>query len=88
MRAQTNYALQLNIVYIRGFEPSMIHADPQSGLHALKGQLSGVHIAVRGAGGVDSKVGIEIKSIKELYHSIKISLPWKVPTVLVLNSCY
>jgi hypothetical protein len=74
---------QLELLLSRGFIPTTVHTDPQSAFHTLVGQFPGVVIDVGGAGDYISKVDTKIRRIKELYRSVKASLPWKLPKALV-----
>jgi hypothetical protein len=57
--------------------------DPQSVFRMLVGQFPGVDIDIGGVGDYVSKVNTTIHCIKELYRSVKASLLWKLPKVLV-----
>jgi hypothetical protein len=74
---------QLELLHSRGFIPMIVHTDPQSASRALTTQFPGVIIDVGGAGDYVSKVDVKIRSIKELYRSVKAGLPWKLPPTLV-----
>jgi hypothetical protein len=74
---------QLELLCSCGFVPTTVHTDPQSAFCALVGQFPGVVIGIGGAGDYVSKVDAKIRRIKELYRSVKASLPWKLPKALV-----
>jgi hypothetical protein len=74
---------QLELLCSHGFIPAVIHTDPQSAFRALTTQFLGVIIDIGGAGGYVSKVDTKIHCIKELYRSMKVELPWKLPPTLV-----
>jgi hypothetical protein len=69
----------LNIIRSRGFVPTIVHTDPQTGFRALTGSFPGVMIDIGGAGDYVPKVDQKIRRIKELYRAVKSDLPWNLP---------
>jgi hypothetical protein len=88
---QLGLALQghLSLLRARGFQPTVVYVDPQSGFRALKNLFPGVLIDDGGASDYVPKVDSKIKRIKELYRAVKNGLPWRLPTALVKHLvCY
>jgi hypothetical protein len=80
---------QLSLLRARGFQPTVVHVDPQTGFRALKNLFPGVLIDDGGVSDYLPKVDSKIKRIKELYRAVKNGLPWKLPVALVkLLVCY
>jgi hypothetical protein len=91
MADQLGLALQghLSLLRARGFQPTIVYIDPQSGFRALKNLFPGVLIDDGGASDYVPKVDAKIKCIKELYRAVKNGLPWKLPAALVKHLvCY
>jgi hypothetical protein len=79
----------LSLLRARGFQPTIVYVDPQSGFRALKNLFPGVLIDDGGASDYVPKVDAKIKRIKELYHAVKNGLPWQLPVALVKHLvCY
>jgi hypothetical protein len=79
----------LSLLRARGFQPTIVYVDPQSGFRALKNLFPGVLIDDGGASDYVPKVDAKIKRIKELYRAVKNGLPWKLPVALVKHLvCY
>jgi hypothetical protein len=74
---------QFELLCSCGFIPTVVHMDPQSAFCALTTQFLGVVIDVGGAADYVSKVDAKIHHIKQLYRSMKVGLPWKLPPMLV-----
>jgi hypothetical protein len=88
---QLGLALQghISLLRVRGFYPTVVYVDPQSGFRAIKNLFPGVLIDDGGASDYVPKVDAKIKRIKELYRAVKNSLPWKLPVALVKHLvCY
>jgi hypothetical protein len=88
---QLGLALQghLSLLRARGFQPTLVYMDPQSGFRALKNLFLGILVDDGGASDYVPKVDSKIKRIKELYQAVKNGLPWKLPTALVKHLvCY
>jgi hypothetical protein len=88
---QLELALQghLSLLRARGFQPTVVYMDPQSGFQALKNLFPGVLIDTGGRSDYVPKVDSKIKRIKELYRAVKNGLPWRLPTALVKDLvCY
>ncbi len=88
---QLGLALQghLSLLRARGFQPTVVYVNPQSGFRALKNLFPGVLIDDGGASDYVPKVDSKIKRIKELYHAVKNGLPWRLPTALIKHLvCY
>jgi hypothetical protein len=60
-----------------------VYTDPQSAFRSLTGSFPGVLIDIGGAKDNVAKVDAKIRRIKELYRSVKESLPWTIPKSLV-----
>jgi len=60
-----------------------VYVDLQSALRSLETKFPNVSIDVAGAKDYVPKVDIKIRRIKERYRSVKSSLAWKLPTILV-----
>jgi hypothetical protein len=79
----------LSLLRARGFQPTIVSVDPQSGFRALKNLFPGVLIDDGGASDYVPKVDAKIKRIKELYRAVKNGLPWQLPVALVKHLvCY
>jgi hypothetical protein len=74
---------QLELICSRGFISTMVYTDPQSAFHSLIMQYTGVVINIGGASDYISKVDTKIRRLKELYRSMKLEFPWKLPPSLV-----
>jgi hypothetical protein len=88
---QLGLALQghLSLLRARGFYPTVVYVDPQSGFRAIKNLFPGVLIDNGGVSDYVPKVDAKIKRIKELYQAVKNGLPWKLPVALVKHLvCY
>jgi hypothetical protein len=88
---QLGLALQghLSLLRARGFQPTVVYVDPQSGFRALKNLFPGVLIDDGGASDYVPKIDSKIKRIKELYRAVKNGLPWRLPTPLIKHLvCY
>lgn len=70
---QLGLALQghLSIPRARGFQPSVVYVDTQSGFRALKNMFPSILIDDSGAADYIPKVESEIRRIKELYRVVK-----------------
>jgi hypothetical protein len=64
-------------------KPLRIYVDPQSALKSLETKFPNVSIDVAGAKDYVPKADIKIRRIKERYRSIKASLAWNLPLILV-----
>jgi hypothetical protein len=60
-----------------------VHTDPQSSFKAIATNFENVVIDVSGAGDFVPKIDVRIRQIKEVYRSVKASLPWKLPPMMV-----
>ena len=67
----------------RSFEPTIVYVDPAKGWQGLTTAFPGVTIDLGGAGDHLAKVDAKIRRIKELYRSVKNTLPWKLPQVMI-----
>jgi hypothetical protein len=76
---------QLELLYSKGFKPIRVYVDPQSALKSLETKFPNVSIDVAGAKDYVPKADIKIRRIKERYRSIKTSLAWNLPMILVKN---
>jgi hypothetical protein len=88
---QLGLALQghLSLLRARGFQPTVVYVDPQSGFWALKNLFPGVLVDDGGASDYVPKVDSKIKRIKELYRAVKNGLPWKLSGALIKHLvCY
>jgi hypothetical protein len=88
---QLGLALQghLSLLRARGFHPTVVYVDPQSGFRALKNRFPGVLIDDGGVSDYVPKVDSKIKRIKELYRAVKNGLPWKLPIAFINHLvCY
>jgi hypothetical protein len=74
---------QLSVLRARGFQPTIVYVDPQSGFRTLKNMFPGVLVDDGGAADYVPKADIKIRRIKEIYHPVKNGLPWKLPVNLV-----
>jgi hypothetical protein len=74
---------QLEILRERDFEPVMVYIDPASALMSLRGQFPGVLVDASGAGDHVPKVDIRFRRVKEMYHTVKAGLPWRLPITRV-----
>jgi hypothetical protein len=74
---------QLELLISKGFKPLCIHVDPQSTLKSLETKFPNVSIDVAGAKDYVPKTDIKIRRIKECYRSVKASLAFNLPMVLV-----
>ena len=74
---------QLELLCSKGFERIRVYVDPQSALKSLETKFPNVSIDVAGAKDYVPKADIKIRRIKERYRSIKTSLAWKLPMILV-----
>jgi hypothetical protein len=74
---------QLSVLRARGFQPTVVYVDPQSGFRTLKNMFPGVLVDDGGAADYVPKADIKIRRIKEIYRAIKNGLPWKLPINLV-----
>jgi len=74
---------QLELLYSKGFKPIRMYVDPQSALKSLETKFPSVSIDVAGAKDYVPKADIKIRRIKEHYRSIKTSLAWNLPMILV-----
>lgn len=85
MADQLGLALQghISILRARGFQPSVVYIDPQSGCRTLKNMFPGVLLDEGGAADYIPKVDSIIRRVKELYRAVKHGLPWKLPIALV-----
>jgi hypothetical protein len=61
----------------------MVYVDLTSALMSLRGQFLGVVVNPSGAGDHMSKVDIHICRVKEMYRTVKIGLPWTLPSTKV-----
>jgi hypothetical protein len=73
----------LELLYSKGFKPICVYVDPQSALKSLETKFPNVSIDVAGAKDYVPKADIKIRRIKECYRSIKTSLAWNLPMILV-----
>jgi hypothetical protein len=88
---QLGLALQghLSLLRARGFQPTVVYVDPQSGFQALKNLFPGVLIDTGGRSDYVPKVDSNSKRIKEHYCAVKNGLPWRLLTALVKDLvCY
>jgi hypothetical protein len=60
-----------------------VYVDPQSALKSLETKFPSVSIDMAGAKDYVPKADIKIRRIKERYRSIKTSLAWNLPMILV-----
>jgi hypothetical protein len=74
---------QLELLYSKGFKPIHVNIDPQSALKSLETKFPNVSIDVAGAKDYIPKADIKIRRIKEHYRSVKTSLAWNLPMILV-----
>jgi len=74
---------QIELLMSRGFNPTRVHADPQSTFWNLTTKFESVVIDKWGAGDYVPKVDIQFWRIKEMVRGIKATLPWKLPPVLL-----
>jgi len=82
---QLGLALQghLDFLRSRNFIPTIVYTDPAKAFRGLVTFFPGVTIDVGGAGDHLAKVDAKIRRVKELYRSVKHSLPWKLPSIMV-----
>ena len=73
----------LSILRTKGFIPTIVYTDPARGFAGLIGAFPGILVDTSGAGDNVPKVDAEIRRIKELYRSVKNTLLWKLPQVMV-----
>jgi hypothetical protein len=74
---------QLELLQSKGFKPIRVYVDPQSALKSLETKFPNVSIDVAGTKDYVPKADIKIRRIKERYRSIKTSLAWNLPMILV-----
>jgi bifunctional pyridoxal-dependent enzyme with beta-cystathionase and maltose regulon repressor activities len=74
---------QLELLSSKGFKPLCIHVDPQSALKSLETKFPNVSIDVAGTKDYVPKADIKIRRIMERYRSMKASLAWNLPMILV-----
>jgi len=82
---QLGLALQGQLIILRSqsIEPTIVYVDPAKGWQGLTTAFPGVTIDLGGAGDHLAKVDAKIRHIKELYRSVKKTLPWKLPQVII-----
>ena len=73
----------ISTIQNRGFNPTIVHLDPERGFTALESAVPGVEVDVSGAGDHMAKLDVNIRHIKEIYRSTYDSLPWKMPKWMV-----
>ena len=66
----------------RGFQPTIVHLDAQSGFTSLESNIQGVEVDVGGAGDHTLPLDVEVRHIKEIYRSVLAGLPWVQPKKL------
>jgi hypothetical protein len=74
---------QLSLLRSRGFQPTVVHMDPQTGFQAIKNLFPGVLIDDSGAADNAPKVNVKIRHLKEIYRAVKNGLLWNLPVSLV-----
>jgi len=74
---------QLSILRSRDFVPTIVYVDPAKGWQGLTTAFPSVTIDLGGAGDHLAKVDAKIRRIKELYRSVKSTLAWNLPQVMV-----
>jgi hypothetical protein len=74
---------QLSLLRSRGFQPTVVYVDPQTGFQAIKNLFPGVLIDDSGAADNVPKVDVKIRRLKEIYRAVKNGLPWNLPVSLV-----
>jgi hypothetical protein len=72
---------QLSLIQARGFKPTVVYVDPQTGFWAIKDMFPGVLIDDSGAADHMPKIDVRIWWLKEIYRAVKNGLPWNVPSV-------
>ncbi len=73
---------QLDHLRSKGFNPTHVYIDPQSMLRTLAMKFENVSMDVEGAGNFVPKVNAKIR-IKERCRSIKATLKWNLPSIMV-----
>ena len=63
----------------KGFQPTIIHLDPQKGFLNLECSIPGVEVNVTGAGDHMNKLDVHVQHVKEVYRSVRSALPWNLP---------
>ena len=79
---------QISTIRSRGFQPSTIYLDPQSGLAPLQGAFPGVEVDISGAGDHMDKIDSAIKHSKEIMRSVHAGLPWKLAKSMTKDLAY
>jgi hypothetical protein len=74
-------AIQTHVSTIqsRGFLPTIIHLDPEKGFAALDPHIPGVEVDICGAGDDTNPIDLIIRHVKEIFRSVRDSLPWDQP---------
>jgi len=67
----------------RGFEPTIVNADPHSTFRSTQRDFPGVEVDVGGARDYVPKVDAKIRRLKEVYRAVKSGLQWQLPGSLV-----
>jgi hypothetical protein len=75
----------LMTLWSRGFEPTIVNADPHSTFRSTQRDFPGVEVDVGGARDYVPKVDVKIRQLKEVYRAVKSGLQWQLPGSLVKN---
>jgi hypothetical protein len=67
----------------RGFEPTVVYADPHSTFRSMQRDFPRVEVDVGGARDYVPKVVAKIRRLKEVYRAVKSGLQWQLPGSLV-----
>jgi hypothetical protein len=70
-------------LWSRGFEPTVVYADPHSTFRSMQHDFPGVEVDVGGASDYVPKVDVKIRRLKEVYRAVKSGLQWQSPGSLV-----
>jgi hypothetical protein len=74
---------QLSLLRSRGFQPTVVYVDPQTGFQAIKNLFPGALIDDSGAADNVPKADVKIRRLKEIYRVVKNGLPWNLSISLV-----
>jgi len=74
---------QIQILRSKGFRPVRIYSDPQSAFRGLTNKFESMEVDTGGAEDFVPVFDAKIRRIKEVYRSVKASLKWTLPPILV-----
>lgn len=73
----------INIFKSKGFNPKIIHLDPQRGFQALRGHFGEIDVDIVGAGDHIPEIDIKIRRLKELIRGVVTHIKWDIPRSLI-----